>query len=619
MSDWAAENQLALAAELDRIAARLEAALAGEAAAIDDELIAHPAALERVVLAFGLSRFERDLLLLGAGAELETRIACLCGNGQPALPSFGLALSALAEPHWSAITPDAPLRRWRMILPEAGHPLTTAPLRIDERILHHIAGAGGLDADLAALAELVGAPAALPSSQQAAAAALADTFGPVVLEGADAATRRAVCAAAHAPAGRTVHALAAADLPAHAAERAALARRWEREAALTGSVLLLEVGDDDDPLVRAAAAAFADILDAPLVVAAGEPPAPGRRSAAHVELRRAQRAEQRMLWDAALGGAAASLNGTLDRLVAHFDLGSDAIRAAAAQGGDDPDALWRACRAQARPRLGGLAQRLDPVASWDDLVLPEVEREILEEIGAHVRRRAEVYDGWGFAGTSTRGLGISALFEGPSGTGKTMAAEVLARQLDLDLWKIDLSQVVSKYIGETERNLRRVFDAAESGAAVLLFDEADALFGTRTEVKDSHDRYANIEVSYLLQRMESYRGLAILTTNVKEAIDSAFLRRLRFVVRFPFPAQPEREEIWRRIFPKDTPTEGLDPVALAGLGLAGGNIRNIALGAAFLAADEGAPVRMGHVARAARRECVKVGRPLSDAEVAAWV
>ncbi len=619
MSDCAVENQLALAAELDRIAVRLEAAVAGRDAAVDGEPIAHPDALERVVLAFGLSPFERDLLLLCAGAELETRIARLCGDGQPALPSFGIALAALADPHWSAITPDAPLRRWRMIEPEAGHPLTAAPLHIDERILHHLAGAGRLDADLAAVSELVGAPDALPRSQQTAADELAQAFGLVVLEGADAATRRAVCAAAYAPAGRAVHALAAADLSAHAAERASLARRWEREAALTGSVLLLEVGSDDDPLVRAAATAFADTLDAPLVVAAGEPPAPGHRPAAHVELRQAQRAEQRVLWDAALGSAAGSLNGTLDRLVAHFDLGADAIRAAAAQGGADPEALWRACRAQARPRLGGLAQRLDPVASWDDLVLPETEREILQEIGAHVRGRAQVYDGWGFARTSARGLGISALFEGPSGTGKTMAAEVLARQLDLDLWKIDLSQVVSKYIGETERNLRRVFDAAESGAAVLLFDEADALFGTRTEVKDSHDRYANIEVSYLLQRMESYRGLAILTTNVKEAIDSAFLRRLRFVVRFPFPARPEREEIWRRIFPKGTPTEGLDPAALAGLGLAGGNIRNIALGAAFLAADEGAPVRMGHVARAARRECVKVGRPLSDAEVAAWL
>ena len=188
------------------------------------------------MLAFGLSPFERDLLLLCAGAELETRIARLCGDGRPALPSFALALAALAEPHWSAITPDAPLRRWRMIEPEPGHPLTAAPLRIDERILHHLAGAGRLDADLAALSELVGAPAALPSSQQPAADALADAFGLVVLEGADAATRRAVCAAAHAPAGRAVHALAAADLPAHAAERAALARRWEREAALTGSV-----------------------------------------------------------------------------------------------------------------------------------------------------------------------------------------------------------------------------------------------------------------------------------------------------------------------------------------------------------------------------------------------
>ena len=207
---------------------------------------------------------------------------------------------------------------------------------------------------------------------------------------------------------------------------------------------------------------------------------------------------------------------------------------------------------------------------------------------------------------------------GPSGTGKTMAAEVLARLLELDLYRIDLSAVVSKYIGETEKNLRRVFDAAESGGAVLLFDEADALFGRRSEVKDSHDRYANIEVSYLLQRIEAYRGLAILTTNLKEALDAAFVRRLRFIVQFPYPDAAERAQIWEKIFPRTTPTEGLDFAKLAQLNAAGGNIRNIALNAAFLAAESDEPVRMGHVFAAAQAETAKLERPLMDREVAGW-
>jgi SpoVK/Ycf46/Vps4 family AAA+-type ATPase len=195
---------------------------------------------------------------------------------------------------------------------------------------------------------------------------------------------------------------------------------------------------------------------------------------------------------------------------------------------------------------------------------------------------------------------------------------VLANELSLDLYRIDLSQVVSKYIGETEKNLRRVFDAAEEGGAILLFDEADALFGKRSEVKDSHDRYANIEVSYLLQRMEDYRGLAILTTNMKSALDTAFLRRIRFIVQFPFPDAAQRAEIWRRIFPRETPTEGLDMNRLARLNVTGGNIRNIALNAAFLAADAGEPVRMCHLLRAARSEYAKLEKPLTESEIGGW-
>jgi SpoVK/Ycf46/Vps4 family AAA+-type ATPase len=199
-----------------------------------------------------------------------------------------------------------------------------------------------------------------------------------------------------------------------------------------------------------------------------------------------------------------------------------------------------------------------------------------------------------------------------------MAAEVLALELRLDLYRIDLSAVVSKYIGETEKNLRRVFDAAEEGGAILLFDEADALFGKRSEVKDSHDRHANIEVSYLLQRMEAYRGLAILTTNLKDSLDGAFLRRLRFIVEFPFPSAAERAEIWRRVFPAATPTELLDVEKLARINLAGGSIRNVALNAAFLAAEAGEPVRMKHLLEAVRSEYAKDHKPLPEAEVRGW-
>jgi SpoVK/Ycf46/Vps4 family AAA+-type ATPase len=265
-----------------------------------------------------------------------------------------------------------------------------------------------------------------------------------------------------------------------------------------------------------------------------------------------------------------------------------------------------------------MAQRIEPAAGWDDLVLPQPQRAVLREMLGHARHRARVYGDWGFRTKGSRGLGIGALFSGPSGTGKTMAAEVLAGELKLDLYRIDLSSVVSKYIGETEKNLRRVFDAAEDGGTILLFDEADALFGKRSEVKDSHDRYANIEVGYLLQRMEAYRGIAILTTNLKSALDPAFLRRLRFVVQFPFPDPAARAEIWRRIFPATAPIADLEPETLARLNVTGGSIRNIALGSAFLAAAASDEIRMTHLLQAARSEYAKLEKPLTDAEIGGW-
>jgi len=350
-----------------------------------------------------------------------------------------------------------------------------------------------------------------------------------------------------------------------------------------------------------------------------------QRRVTTLEVDKPSKAEQRALWQQQLGSAGAALNGKLDAIGSQFNFAAQAIRSASAEalqvqsaGGDLSGALWDICRAHARPRLNDLAQRIQPVAGWDDLVLPEAQKQILRQIAGQLRQRAKVYDAWGFGVAGARGLGIAALFAGPSGTGKTMAGEVLANELKLDLYRIDLSQVVSKYIGETEKNLRRVFDAAEESGAILLFDEADALFGKRSEVKDSHDRYANIEISFLLQRMEAYSGLAILTTNMKSALDPAFLRRLRFVVPFPFPDAAQRVEIWRRVFPGQTPTEALDFVQLARLQVSGGNIRNMALNAAFLAAEADQPVGMRHLLQAAKSEYAKLERPLAEAEIGGW-
>jgi len=269
-------------------------------------------------------------------------------------------------------------------------------------------------------------------------------------------------------------------------------------------------------------------------------------------------------------------------------------------------------------RLDTLAQRLEPKMTWDELVLPRAETKLLREIAAQVRQRNKVYDEWGFSRKMNRGFGISALFAGESGCGKTMAAEVIARDLALSLYRVDLSAIVSKYIGETEKNLRRLFDAAEDGGAILLFDQADALFGKRSEVRDSHDRYANIEISYLLGRLESYHGIAILATNMKSALDPAFLRRLRFIVEFPIPDQECRAAIWSRIFPSQTPTRDLDFVKLARLNLTGGNIHNIALNAAFLAAAADEPVSMTHLLQAARSEYARLEQPLIESEIGDW-
>lgn len=600
-----------------------------------------PPALERLCRMFDLSTFERDVLLLCAGMELDASFAPLCAAAQGAklaYPTFSLALSALPDAHWNAIAPIAPLRRWQLIGAGEGHALTLSPLRIDERILHYLTGTQYLDERLLGIVEPLEVGGELVPSHQALAEQVAVVWSqtpesidlPVVqLYGKETTDKRAVATAACAMLELGLCVMPAHVVPVVPRDLDTLIRLWAREAILSRSALLLDC-DEIDMTDSARSAAIARLIEGTnsfLIVASRERMRVLQRPIVSFDVHKPSSNEQCAVWQESLPSVALQLNGQVKNLVAQFNLSASTIRAACAEAvghlnqGQETElgnVLWDACRLQARPRMDELAQRIQPQADWEDLVLPEAQGQILRDLAAHVRQRATVYEAWGFGGKGMRGLGISALFAGASGTGKTLAAEVLAHELRLDLYRIDLSSVVSKYIGETEKNLRRVFDAAEEGGVILLFDEADALFGKRSEVKDSRDRYANIEVSYLLQRMECYPGLAVLTTNLKSSLDTAFLRRIRFVVQFPFPDAAQRAEIWRRIFPPNTPTEGLDAAKLARLNVAGGNIRNIALNAAFLAADAGEPVRMTHLLRAARTEYAKLEKALTEAEIGGW-
>ena len=634
--DWTDANQRLMVAEL----ARIKACLVGEGresaiatAAEIRAVLSAQSAIDRLVDCFGLSFFERDVLLLCAGVELDAKFASLCAtaqsNPQRSYATFSLALATLEEPHWSALSPIRPLRRWRLIEVIEETSLANARLRIDERVLHFLAGINYLDTRLEPLLQNSGVAATMADIQRETAQAILEALHernspiPVIqLLGDDRDGQADVAAGVAAELGMQLHILHAEDIPTGVHERRAFAVLWQRESALLSSALLIECRDQAN---AAAVTRLAENLSGLLFISS-HGPLELQRNTLRFTVNKPDATDQKRLWQQALGSAAQKLNGSLDGVVSQYRLSAQTILSTGADissaisASDKPDELlWRACRTLGRRQLDDLAQRVEPASRWEDLILPEHQKVILSQVASHVRNRLKVCDEWGFARKSARGMGLSTLFAGESGTGKTMAAEVLANELHLDLYRIDLSSVVSKYIGETEKNLRKVFDAAEDSGAILLFDEADALFGKRSEVKDSHDRHANIEVSYLLQRMEAYTGLAILTTNLKTSLDSAFQRRLRFVVQFTFPDTEQREAIWRSVFPGATPTQGLDYRKLAQLQVAGGSIRNIALNAAFLAADAGEAVGMVHLLHAAHGEGSKRERPLTDAETRGWV
>jgi hypothetical protein len=612
-----------------------------------------PPALVLLGRRFDLSRFERDVILLCAAMELDTSVSSLCalaqGDATRAFPTFALALTLFTESAaWEALSPERPLRHFRFIeINQPGaQPLTTSALRLDEWVVNYLKGLNHLDDRLTPFLvplEVTGGGDELPQSQRATVEAIvrsiehapkSESLPVIQLLGIDGASKQHVARHAAAALGLYLYRMPASVLPQQAVELETLARLWHRQALMLPVCLYLDAREAESAgagtgsqnehqpvpplnrfLARSAGLFFLDTREVW--------PRLERASLIH-DVTKPSTAEQQGAWANALGEAAGdnparlanlfNLNFSEIQQIARTTLAAETDESATVDEEALSRNLWDACLIVTRPKLDKLAHRLTPKATWDDIVLPESELELLRHITDQVRQRNKVYDVWGFRRKMSYGLSINALFAGESGTGKTMAAEVIANELRLNLYRIDLSAVVSKYIGETEKNLSRLFDAAEDGGMVLFFDEADAIFGKRSEVKDAHDRYANIEINYLLQRMESYSGLAILATNMKSALDTAFLRRLRFTVNFPKPGVAERKLIWQKGFTPQVPLAELDYDRLARFNFTGGDIQNIALNASFLAAQTETAVTMPLVLKATRLEYSKHGWPINEAD-----
>ncbi|SAL80274.1 ATPase central domain-containing protein [Caballeronia peredens] len=572
----------------------------------------------------GLDEFATDLVLLLLAVEvtpdIADRLAAARDDRHRRWPTLALAQTLFggdAATARSCLLPSAALMRLRVVaIDEAGPaPLPWRGLRLEEPVLAWLLGRAGAD-PLLMPAWLPLPPPLLLPEDACEAEALAHRLGSVRpvprlrLTGPPRSGRRALASAVAARLGLSLVELDLDMLRTVAGGDAAVLALLARDAALLDLGWLV----DESALDRndRAATAFVQLLRRALeafLVLLDRPGAPGVDGAIAVDLRAPAPARRIAIWKSALPGRDDVDADFLRTLVGELDLGPREVALAVRDAGPAaaPAELRRAARARAAFAVDGLAERVVPMVRLDELVLPADTAAHLREIVAALRARALVEGEWAMV-AGERGRGVAALFSGPSGTGKTTAAEAIAAELDLDLWRIDLATTVSKWIGETEKNLKWIFDAAETGGAILFFDEADALFGKRSEVKDSSDRWANIEIDYLLQRMERHPGLAILATNRRGDLDPAFLRRLRHLVPFPFPNAGLRRELWAQAFPRTTPTAHLDLDALSGLELSGGSIRNVALNAASLAAARGGPVEMDDVLHAARREYAKLER-----------
>jgi len=579
-----------------------------------------PAPLQTLAERFGLTEGELDLLLLSTALQLDDELAGWLASlhGSTSL-TVRLALQLVPTLDWEHLRPEACLRAWRMLEFQANSSPAEMRLHLDERILHFLLGSEHPAEPVAQCVRPLPEPIPLRSSAQAliatihqgwTAASSFSQFPIYLLEDATPVILGRLALEAMQSVGLPVLLLDAGKFPEDSLSQRELFTLTQREMLLSGAGVILLA--DRKSLSISQSQAINHWMEASggaLIICSQTwqcPPSNVTRlslptTAAH---------ERESILRELLGEQAGSLNGDLAAIAQQFPLEEETLTAICRN--HPIDQLRQACRRAARHRLEPLATRIESRAEWTDLVLPDKQKQTLTRIRSQLHHQRQVLDQWGFAHRSSRGLGLTALFSGPSGTGKTMAAEVLAHALDLDLYRIDLSAVMSKYIGETEKNLASIFDGAEASGAILLFDEADALYGKRTEVKSSHDRHANLEVSYLLQRMEAYSGLAILTTNYKEILDKAFLRRIRFLVDFHFPDLAERHAIWHAVFPPQAPLGNLHCEKLARIPLTGANIRNVALQSAFEAAAQNSPISMSHIAQAMRAEFVKLEKPVNE-------
>ena len=617
-------------------------------------------ALPQLAHLFGLSPFEVQAVVICLAPDLRRKYDKLYAYLQDDItrkkPSVDLVLDLLCETEadkWNAryfLSEQAPLMR-SGILQKTDDPRSPSGssglaqfLNLDPRILGFLLGRNFVDARLAGLAQLRSPASAVDglfvdpaitarlirlAQNHFAAPAAGNKKLVLYLHGPYGVGKQALALEMCRRLGCAMLSVDAEFLLARRAEAETLLRLAFRESLLTQAVLYLEGMDalleaDSRLVLKTLSKIIAEY--GWLVLLAGEqswtPKGLFEQALFHaVELPLPDVPVRKAAWEHGLKNQMPEARAWAAQMARQYRLTPGQIRDAleyavnehTLRGGSDAVLiadLYRACRHQSKQKLGELAAKVEPRYGWEDLVLPDGKVAHLKEICSQVKHRHRVFGEWGFDSKFSHGKGLSMLFSGPPGTGKTMAAQVIAGELQLDIYKIDLSGVVSKYIGETEKNLAKIFQEAETSNAILFFDEADALFGKRTEVSDAHDRYANIETSYLLQKMEEYEGIVILATNLRDNMDDAFTRRIRFIVEFPFPDEVSRLKIWQTHFPQESPlSETIDYEYLSReLKIAGGNIRNIVLNSAFLAAENGSMISMEHILHGAKREFEKIGK-----------
>jgi len=623
----------------DDVEAEIEARAAQIAASVE-ESTEKQLRLPHLVETFGLSGNHRDVLLIAllpaVYPQYQDVFAELQNDLSATQPTVGLITDLFSKTDSERLAaselvgPESPLCKHDLV--QIGEPddtrlqRTERPVFVEDRIESYLLGHDGTDPLLGDLLEEVSAET---------------TVDKIRLD-PDLETRLEQLAPMsenerlywHGSPGTGKRQAVEAVVPAETFLRADLATTVEaglvdrlcREARLLALPMHLEsvseaTAGDVSPSVDDVLDAF-DAIDQPIVMTGEEEWTPDRSTTAVdaiIEFPRPEYAIRRKFWEDHADELPdemdpAVLAGTFELSQGELETALATAHSLAGAGPLEAEHIYEGCSAQSAGELDEQAEKLDPEAAWDDIILPPETMRELQTVAAHVTHQGRIYAEWGFETRFNRGGGVVALFSGPSGTGKTLAAEIIATETGMELYKIDLSSVVSKYIGETEENLEQIFTEAEHSNAVLLFDEADAVFGDRASVSDATDRYANVEVNYLLQRIESYDGVVLLTTNYESNIDSAFMRRIDHSVSFRRPQEETRRTIWKEMFPDDTPVKDLDYEFLASFKLTGGDIRTIAQTAAILAADDERTITMKHVVRGLQRELEKAGKMVNPQE-----